>query len=343
MPSISRLDELEWHRRLAGKSSQTDLGSLHERLDRATHRFDGQAGISRMHTVDDFISPEPETFAARVLAAPLGEIFVFRMLITPCTSVRTPFRVRRERDAVDAIGFRRGPSITLSAQNLGRTVLRSGTDVHETERGQMSYVSGLATYAVDRPELTDTLGLTMPLSLIPDLAGLVADRPVQVLPDTAITAGAAGYLSSFLLQRIAGAPDRLASETDAQSALIGLVRSTLAPALRGGVPRNADTMRTAIDQHIEEKHRDPALSVESLAAHIGVSRRQLYRYVGAESLAQRIARRRAETARRLIEDSPQSDLDSIARQSGFSDANRLRTHFQRFFGQLPSTFRDGIR
>jgi hypothetical protein len=58
--------------------------------------------------------------------------------------------------------------------------------------------------------------------------------------------------------------------------------------------------------------------------------------------AKAVERLRAETARRLVEDTNQP-LEAIARATGFSDPERMRQRFIRTFGQPPQALRRAAR
>jgi transcriptional regulator GlxA family with amidase domain len=89
------------------------------------------------------------------------------------------------------------------------------------------------------------------------------------------------------------------------------------------------------------EHLQEHLSVDRLAEAACVSSRQFARIFlkeTGETPARAIERLRAEVARARIEDTPEP-IESIARQVGFGDAERMRRSFVRLYGQSPQTLR----
>jgi transcriptional regulator GlxA family with amidase domain len=90
---------------------------------------------------------------------------------------------------------------------------------------------------------------------------------------------------------------------------------------------------------------DKDLSVENLALHAAMSRRNFTRVFTAElgkSPAHYIEQLRIEAARRFLEDS-QKSVDEIASASGFSSAELMRRAFLRSIGITPSEYRERFR
>ena len=90
---------------------------------------------------------------------------------------------------------------------------------------------------------------------------------------------------------------------------------------------------------------DKDLSVENLALHAAMSRRNFTRVFTAElgtSPGHYIERLRIEAARQLLEDS-RKNLEEIASASGFSSAELMRRAFLRLIGITPSEYRERFR
>ncbi|MFF0973733.1 UNVERIFIED_CONTAM: helix-turn-helix domain-containing protein, partial [Kocuria sp. CPCC 205295] len=89
------------------------------------------------------------------------------------------------------------------------------------------------------------------------------------------------------------------------------------------------------------EHPEQGHSVVSMAERLGVSSRQLYRLVRAEtglSPAQWLEAARVDAAREIIHgDLP---LTSVARRAGFGSDETMRRAFLRQLGVTPSGFRD---
>jgi transcriptional regulator GlxA family with amidase domain len=93
------------------------------------------------------------------------------------------------------------------------------------------------------------------------------------------------------------------------------------------------------------EHLDKDLSVENLALHAAMSRRNFTRVFTAElgtSPAHYVEQLRIEAARQLLEDSWEN-LDEIASVCGFSSAELMRRAFLRLIGTTPSEYRERSR
>ncbi|WP_099332327.1 helix-turn-helix domain-containing protein [Actinomyces minihominis] len=338
--TISRQNELEWHRRVAEAPPLTSLGDVHAQLDKATKRYVGPEGLEAFARGGDVLVQNPEDFSAYVMDTRVGSASVSRMLITPSqvNSVGQEIQgaVPSKAELVD------GQKITISVQYSGASRVRVGSINMELPPGYGRYVCSTFPTSTLYTGLSDVLTLTVPISRMPELADGLRVTPAQLLPDSAITMGMLAFASRFLFRRLVGTPDPLADESDAENALVGVTRSALIPALREGGGTPDGTVRRIIDAEIELHHRDPNLSVDRLADLVGLSRRQLYRYTG-EGVAARLGRRRAETAKEILEVDPNLELTIVAHLSGFSDANRMRDHFTRAYSMLPSIYRDEVR
>jgi transcriptional regulator GlxA family with amidase domain len=92
-------------------------------------------------------------------------------------------------------------------------------------------------------------------------------------------------------------------------------------------------------------HLSTELSVEQLADVANLSPRQFSRAFRAEtgqSPAKAIENLRVEAARLLMEEG-QLPIDSVARETGFADRERMRRAFLRAFGQPPQAIRRAAR
>ncbi|MGK9148176.1 AraC family transcriptional regulator [Plantibacter flavus] len=146
----------------------------------------------------------------------------------------------------------------------------------------------------------------------------------------------------------AWAPDpatAIVAERVVEDLVIGLFQEASGRAmdsdeLRLGLRRRALT-------HIQERHRDTALSPQTVALALGVSLRSLQRaFQGSDStISGTIADRRSETASMLLSATGASAMmiDELARRSGFSSAFELRAAFRARHGMLPGEYRAAVR
>lgn len=92
-------------------------------------------------------------------------------------------------------------------------------------------------------------------------------------------------------------------------------------------------------------HLHTALSVPQLAKAVHLSPRQFSRVFQAEtgeSPAKAVEKLRVEMARSLLEHSVHS-MDTVAKETGFSDRDHMRRAFLRAFGQPPQALRRSVR
>ncbi|MDF1792116.1 MAG: DJ-1/PfpI family protein [Thalassobaculaceae bacterium] len=88
-------------------------------------------------------------------------------------------------------------------------------------------------------------------------------------------------------------------------------------------------------------HLDKRLSVEDLAARVGMSPRTFarrFREAVGETPAAFVERARLDAARRRLE-RPGTAVEQVAAQTGFMNAERMRRSFQRAFGVSPAEYR----
>ncbi|WP_207479143.1 GlxA family transcriptional regulator [Arenibaculum pallidiluteum] len=106
---------------------------------------------------------------------------------------------------------------------------------------------------------------------------------------------------------------------------------------------SSDRVRRAL-VYAKEHLRNP-LSVEELAASVGLSPRQfsrVFREETGQSPAKAVERLRLEAAKTMLEEGRHS-MDVVARDTGFADRNRMRRAFLRAYGQPPQSLRRSLR
>lgn len=213
------------------------------------------------------------------------------------------------------------------------------TPVHA---GLGHYTCSRLCHTVTYDDLCDVLVVSIPVHRLSDLVGPLRARPAAPFTGTDVELGAYAFLNRVLFRRLTADTDELAHAGDAENAVLSIVRAMLIPLLREEHESPDPEIRRIVDSEIEAHHRDPALTVDSLAAFVGISRRQLYRATGA-GIAAALDRRRARTARETIEADPSLRLSVVAELSGFTNTTRLRDNFMRAYGVLPSAFRGSAR
>ena len=105
----------------------------------------------------------------------------------------------------------------------------------------------------------------------------------------------------------------------------------------------SDRIQTALD--FARQHLRSELSVEQLAEAASLSPRQFSRAFRSEtgqSPAKAVEQLRVEAARLMME-SGRHSMDTVARDTGFGDSERMRRAFLRKFGQPPQVIRRATR
>lgn len=340
MTVITREREKEWHKRIADGPHLASLLDVQSRLDEATLRFRGPSGMAAFDPGARIEANHPQSFAALSASVYVGETKLTRALVSEC-------RVTYGRDRAGA-GFPT-PAELLDSDELMLTIQYSGHSDVEPRLGDLATKPGTGRYASSNfkhtttySDLADIMLVTTPISRVPELADGLCTKPAQRFPGSAVDAAMFSYLSQFLFRRLVGPKRNLESESQAENAVISVIRSAMAPLVENQRDVRDIPLKHRLDQEIELHHRDPDFTVDSLAALLGLSRRQLYRVAG-DGVAARLREARCKTARELIQAEPGLELTLVARLSGFSDSNRLRDQFVRTFSILPSTYREDIR
>lgn len=96
--------------------------------------------------------------------------------------------------------------------------------------------------------------------------------------------------------------------------------------------------------YIAEHYPEPGLSVAEVAEAVGTSRRHLERIFRAETgctIHEHIVKRRMHEASRLLRTHPRAKIAAIAELVGLDGAGSFFRTFRRFFGESPSTHRQG--
>ncbi|MDL9977729.1 AraC family transcriptional regulator [Microbacterium sp. ASV49] len=179
--------------------------------------------------------------------------------------------------------------------------------------------------------------------VVPDrLIGSGMPRRNAVLPDSPLASAVQAFLFSLLAHLVQDAGEGVSASVPL-GALADLTRSLLADSWnRSGPDAREQEIRLQVAGLIEQRHREPDITVASIARELHLSRRQVYRYFEHTGIAGLLAERRVLTAKSLIEQFPALSLREVALGCGFRDVDRLRVHFKRQVGVTPRQFRDSI-
>jgi len=164
-------------------------------------------------------------------------------------------------------------------------------------------------------------------------------------------------LTAFQIQLLRGAVGLLVTSGDelrTASSLVGVDRYLAALAallLRTAVPKpspdlaQVEHVRVRTDAIIYEQATDPNLTPAAIAAQLNISLRQLYRaFIGTESPAARIRRRRLERAAEILAGrAGPGQVEKVALECGFASAEYFSRAFRREFGMSPRAYRSAHR
>ncbi|MEO8465697.1 MAG: AraC family transcriptional regulator [Gammaproteobacteria bacterium] len=107
--------------------------------------------------------------------------------------------------------------------------------------------------------------------------------------------------------------------------------------------RNADFRRAQIKTFIQENYARPGLSMEDVAAHLGVTTRYIHRVLAPDGLtpSEYLRRCRLSAARRLLSSPTFADhsITEIAFACGFASSSHFSTEFRKRFDRSPRSYR----
>jgi LacI family transcriptional regulator len=153
------------------------------------------------------------------------------------------------------------------------------------------------------------------------------------ISSVAVNAEKIGYETAALLDRMMAGERPPTEPIEIPPICVEQRESTAGLGVRDrAVVKAVSAMREGIDQ---------ALTIDGLAAALGISRRHLDRRFSdalGRTAAEELRRLRVERARRLLRETNKNVLQ-VALDCGFSDANRLNAAFRATLGMSPTAYR----
>lgn len=320
-----------WARRLAGGAAGDREGAstmVPDWLEANIIRLDGRMGMMQLSNFGTMGAEDPAAFEAALLRRSIGATMLYSTLETAHT-------VSYDRDAPGGEDI-----VIIGMSNQGGQRLRTATGLQSMGVGRMGFMSSLGTSAVEHFGVSETTGVVVPISAVGGHRQVLA-RGSEVFPDTPLTRAAGAAFSRMLYEWMLDPDQGVGALAGTESALVALVRALFRQFPGDGETDRASELRAEATRVIDARHREAEFGIDTLATELHVSRRQLFRLFSGtdETLAERLLRRRLDTAREELLAAPPQDLATVASRSGFLDAGALRAQFARHVGVSPSAFR----
>lgn len=296
-------------------------------------RFTGPSGSLAYSPTVDVHVPEPEAFHAMRFAQNLSSIATYCALQPAMTLERTPERVLAE------------PSDTLlvSVSGMrGQSIVRQGGREFSYGAGDLLFISNAAPYTLRSAAVSDPAGVQIPFSRLGKHRHVAERLQRPVAANTPLARAAAVFVRRFAAETSALGTMSSVGPVSEQAA-VDLIVAALSEV--DGVPSamedNSLFVQEAARDLIERHHRDATFSPDTIAEHLHLSRRQLYRYFeGCEqSLAGQIADRRLQSAHEALLENPAASISSVALSSGFPTVATFRNRFKARYGVGPVEYR----
>jgi AraC-like DNA-binding protein len=270
-------------------------------------------------------------FDGRLVFSELADLRLCRIDATRHRVLRTPREVRRDdRGSLKVVAQLHG---SASFEQAGRrVVLRTGEwSIYDTSR----------SYVVTNPASVSHLVLLLPRERVRALGVRVDQVATRRFPGCG---GASGLAFERLVAAFDGAPAKAQADraADQLAELIGM-----AILERAGIESDCSLRASARDRvraYVDANLRDPAMTLDDVAAAVGCSKRNLHKLFRdeGETLAAHIWQARLA---RIREDLSAPALRSrsiteIAFAWGFSSAAHFSRSFRERYGLAPRGYRD---
>ncbi len=286
------------------------------------------------------LSPEHERagpFDAVVESIPLADGAVNRVSGTPHHVRRTPAQIGRSAEQCYFLNLQLSSECVIEQRN--RSV--------RLAPGQVALFASDVAFRIVHPPDADmsVASFWLPRGLVEDALPGGAAPPICRVSDHPFLGPLIGAAARTL--------NRGARTLDAEEGgllLESLVRLSAGAAARR---RNVDpgsarpALLAAVLEHVESRLDDPGLSVGSVAARFGISRRYLHKLFEptGDSFSRHVLKRRLEQAASELTapERARTPIAEIAFRNGFSDLSWFNRSFRAHFGATPRDIRRAAR
>ncbi len=258
-----------------------------------------------------------------------------------------PQRINRTRKL---IGLQTEPTWLLMVQGEGTCTIRQGGQEATLEPGDIGFLDTVRPYEVMFPHAFRQSILKMPTPLFYDIVPRNCDVAGMALSgDDALTAIARQNI--VLLERFVSAIDPVLLPAAANRTLehLALAARSLFEGRIGRHGHNVSASAFArACAYISGSLGDPSLSVEQIAAAVGLSSghlQQVFRQSSGATVGEYVRERRLACCRRDLADASlaHQSITSIAFRWGFSESSSFSRAFRNAFQTSPRRYRDGCR
>jgi len=280
------------------------------------------------------VDPLDDRFRAALYRANLGDMRVALAESTSAVVTRSRHQVARSPQAY----------FLLHLQLAGCSVNRQdGREVQLTQ-GDLLLFDSTRPYQIEFREATSILVLRAPQSLFH--RGMPNPQAVTLVPIGGRSG--AGYLASRLIQDVwAGLQEGLPVESSEHlcHAVVDLVASAYAAVsrVRRESPSKASLLRAQICHFIEKRLGEQDLSIASIAATFGITRRYVHTLFQSDhsTVSEYIQSRRLQDAAKALADPMRSmaSIGEVAVAHGFKSQAHFARIFRERYGLAPRGFR----
>jgi AraC-like DNA-binding protein len=280
------------------------------------------------------VSPLDERFRAAMYRANLGDMRVALAESTSAVVTRARHHVARSPQAY----------FHLHLQLAGCSVnCQDGREV-ELSQGDLVILDSTRPYRIEFREATSILVVRAPQSLFH--RGMPSRQIVTLVPIRG--RGGAGSLASRLIQEVwAGLKEGLPVESaePLSHAIVDVVAGAYAavPRAHRECPSKAGFLRAQICDFIEKRLCEQDLSIASIAATFGISRRYVHALFQEDNntVSEYIQSRRLQEAARMLADPVRAtaSIGEVAVAHGFKSQAHFARTFRERYGLAPLGFR----
>lgn len=307
---------------------ESGLGDNSSRLVRTR----GGSGIGTYPAFVDLDAERPDDFEQIAYWRPLAKMFTFSLLQT---SVRTR-RTRRH------IHDHPSNFLIFVVQTIGTTTGKANGRTFSAQPGQLTIADSRFPYEVTTHGVAGVTGIWVPIELLD--SHIAAGATVSPIPaDTLLTRSCASLVLQLARDAAIGGMD---VDIDTEMAVIDVVAAMLrqGDATDLSLDENPLYLRDAVLDVIDQHFHDPEFGTDSVAMHLHISKRHLYRRLEAFdlSLSEMIADRRLEWARKLLAQPGRVRIEDIARSAGFASPATLRNRFRAKYGMTPAEYHRSV-